>query len=121
MNGGARPSTGYAFQRIQQWARDSACVIRNGGAVSGHAVDPLIRRAMDLLFLRVVRNHPERAADLFLNIFGIKNPIRIIRFLTDSGSLTDCAAVIAALPTGEFLREIWSGMRTRPSNRLELV
>ncbi len=121
MNGGARPSTGYAFQRIQRWARDSAFVIRKGGKVSGHAADPWIRRAMDLLFLRVVRNHPERAADLFLNIFGVNDPIRIIRFLTDSGSLTDCAAVIAALPTGEFLREIWSGMRTRPGNRLELV
>lgn len=121
MHGGARPSTGYAFQRIQRWARDSAAVLRDGGAVSGHATDPILRRNMDLLFLRVVRHHPERAAELFLNIFGVNDPMRIIRFLTDTGSLTDCAAVIAALPTGQFLREIWRGMRSRPNSQLELA
>jgi len=121
MNGGARPSTGYAFQRIQRWAHDSANDVRSGRTVSGHAADPLIRREMDQLFLRVVRNHPERAAGLFLNIFGMKDPVRIIRFLTDTGSLTDCVAVIAALPTGQFLREIWSGMWAPSQNRLELV
>ncbi len=121
MNGGARPSTGYAFQRIQRWARDAARVIGAGGAASGHAPDPMIRRRMDQLFLRVVRNHPERAAELFLNVFGMNDPLRVIRFLTDTGSLADCTAVIAALPTGQFLREIWSGLRTPANNRLELA
>ncbi len=121
MNGGARPSTGYAFQRIQRWARDAAHVISAGGASSGHAPDPMIRRRMDQLFLRVVRNNPERAAELFLNIFGMSDPLRVIRFLTDTGSLADCTAVIAALPTGQFLREIWSGLRTPANNQLELA
>ncbi len=121
MNGGARPSTGYAFQRIQRWARDTASDIRKDEPVTGHAADPMIRRRMDRLFLRVVRNHPERAAGLFLNIFGMNDPMRAIRFLSDTGSLTDYAAVIAALPTGQFLREIWSGMRTPPNHRLEMA
>jgi lycopene beta-cyclase len=121
MNGGARASTGYAFQRIQRWARDSAWVIRNGGVVTGHAADPFVHRMMDRLFLRVVRHHPERAAELFLSIFGMNDPLRIIRFLTDSGSLRDDAAVIAALPTGQFLHEMWSGMWARPNHRLDFV
>jgi len=121
MNGGARASTGYAFQRIQRWARDSARVIGDGGPVTGHAADPLIQRRMDRLFLRVIRNHPERAAELFPGIFGMNDPSRLIRFLTDSCSLTDYAAVIAALPTGQFLREMWSGMWTRSKNRLEFA
>lgn len=121
MNGGARASTGYAFQRIQRWAGLTARVVGHGGAVTGHAADPMIRRGMDRLFLRVVRHHPERAAELFLSVFGMNDPRRIIRFLTDSGSLTDYAAVIAALPTGQFLRELWSGMWTRSNNRLEFV
>ncbi len=121
MNGGARPSTGYAFQRIQRWAHDAASVLLDGGPVAGHTPDPMLRRRMDALFLRVVRNHPDRAAGLFLNIFGMNDPMRAIRFLSDTGSLTDCAAVIAALPTGQFLREIWSGMRTPPNHQLELA
>ncbi|WP_373069659.1 lycopene cyclase family protein [Gemmatimonas sp.] len=121
MSGGARASTGYAFQRIQRWARDSARVLSNGGGVTGHAADPLIHRGMDQLFLRVVRSNPEGAAELFLSIFGMHDPMRVIRFLTDSCSLSDYAAVIASLPTGVFLREMWSGMWTRSGNRLEFV
>jgi len=121
MNGGARASTGYAFQRIQRWARDSARVLGNGGVVTGHAPDPLIHRGMDQLFLRVVRNDPERAAELFLSIFGMQNPMRIIRFLTDSCYPRDYVAVIAALPTGLFLREMWKSLWTRSDSRLELV
>jgi len=121
MNGGARASTGYAFQRIQRWARDSARVMGSGGVAMGHRADPLIHRRMDQLFLRVVRNHPERAAELFLSIFGMKDPMRVIRFLTDSCSIVDYAAVIASLPTGEFVREMWSGMRSRSDHRLEFV
>ena len=121
MNGGARPSTGYAFQRIQRWAHDTAREIRSGGAASGHVPDPMIRRRMDQLFLRVVRNHPERAAELFLSVFGMHDPLRVIRFLTDSGSFADSAAVIAALPTGQFLREIWDGMRLPAHKQPELV
>ncbi len=121
MNGGARASTGYAFQRIQRWAHDSAALLGHGGAVRGHAADPWIHRRMDQLFLRVVRNHPERAAELFLSLFGMNDPIRIIRFLTDSCSLTDYTAVIAALPTGQFLRELWNGMWARSGNRLNFA
>jgi lycopene beta-cyclase len=121
MNGGARASTGYAFQRIQRWARDSARVLGNGGVVTGHAPDPLIHRGMDQLFLRVVRNDPERAAELFLSIFGMQNPMRIIRFLTDSCYPRDYVAVIAALPTGLFLREMWKSLWTRSDSRLEFV
>jgi lycopene beta-cyclase len=121
MHGGARPSTGYAFQRIQRWADDTTSAIRRGAPVTGHTADPRMRRWMDLLFLRVVRHHPDRAADLFLSIFGVTDPARIIRFLTDTGSLADHSAVIAALPTGQFLRELWDGMWASPGNQLELV
>jgi len=121
MSGGARASTGYAFQRIQRWARNSVRVLQNGGSVVGHAPDPLIHRGMDQLFLRVVRNDPAGAAELFLSIFGMRDPMRVIRFLTDSCSLSDYAAVIATLPTGLFLREMLNGMWTRSDNRLEFA
>jgi len=120
-SGAARASTGYAFQRIQHWAHDSARVLVNGGMVTGHAADPIIRRGMDQLFLRVVRNDPEHAAELFLSMFGMNDPIRIIRFLTDASTIRDYAAVIAALPTGLFVRELWNSMWSRSGSRLEFA
>jgi lycopene beta-cyclase len=104
--GGARPSTGYAFQRIQRWARACAAAIERARAPLGHAADPIIPRAMDDLFLRVLRARPELAPELFLLLFRKVDPVRIARFMSDRGRLSDYAAVIAALPSAPFLREL---------------
>ena len=104
--GGARPSTGYAFQRIQRWARECAAAMGRGGAPLGHEADPIIPRAMDLLFLRVLHARPELAPELFLSLFRKVDPERIARFMSDRGRLSDYAAVIAALPSAPFLREL---------------
>jgi len=76
MNGGARPSSGYAFQRIQSWATAAAARIACGDAPRGHRPDPLVQRTMDRLFLQVVRRHPERAPEMFARLFGNTNPLR---------------------------------------------
>ena len=110
MSGGARPSTGYAFQRIQSWAEAAATQITDGIDPSTHRQDPLIWRLMDRLFLRVIRAHPDRGAELFLNIFGAADTTRVIRFLSDKGTLVDCGAVVASLPKGLFLRELWQSL-----------
>jgi len=104
--GAARPSTGYAFQRIQGWAERSAAAIWAGGPPLGHHPDPALRRAVDQLFLRVVRSHPERAPDLFIRMFSGSNPASVIRFLSDEGSLVDCLRTVAVLLKRLFLGEL---------------
>ena len=47
MHGGARASTGYAFQRIQRWAKEGAAQFVTGTPMAGHRADPLVTR--DLL------------------------------------------------------------------------
>lgn len=110
MSGAARPSTGYAFQRIQKWADEAALAIAHGGAPSGHQKDPALCKAMDRLFLRVVRGHPGRAPDLFMRMFGNTDPARVIRFLSDRGSLIDCAVIGGTLPLPLFLGEMFKSM-----------
>jgi lycopene beta-cyclase len=61
---------------------------------------------MDDLFLRVLRARPELAPELFLLLFRKVDPVRIARFMSDRGRLSDYAAVIAALPSAPFLREL---------------
>ena len=104
--GGARPTTGYAFQRIQRWAEACARGMGEGKLPIGHAVDPPLLRAMDHLFLSVLRARPEAASSLFVSLFEKTNPASMIRFLSDCGTLTDYASIISALPIVPFLEEI---------------
>ncbi|MBY0504604.1 MAG: hypothetical protein K2X03_11890 [Bryobacteraceae bacterium] len=104
--GAARPSTGYAFTRIQRWAGACAACLAVGGAPISHAADPWPLRAMDHLFLTVLRARPQLAPALFLGLFRKTDPARMIRFLSDRATLRDYAAIIAALPLVPFLCEI---------------
>jgi lycopene beta-cyclase len=104
MAGAARPSTGYAFQRIQCWAAECAHALLSGKYPVAHQSDPLPLRTMDRIFLEVLRVDPARAGALFFSLFSGTDPARIIRFLSGLGSVTDCLAVVAAMPVSPFVR-----------------
>lgn len=104
--GGARPASGFAFQRIQRWATACAAALIAGRAPIPHAPDPWVMRAMDALFLRVLRVHPEEAPRLFLALFALRDPGRLVRFMSEGARWADYSAIIGALPPGLFLREI---------------
>ena len=104
--GGARPSTGYAFARIQRWAAACAAALADGKAPTGHAPDGWALRTMDRLFLNVLRAQPALAPGFFMALFERVSSQRLIRFLSDQGTLADYAAVVAALPAAPFLRSL---------------
>jgi len=106
MAGGARASSGYAFQRIQRWAEACARGLADGRGPRPHAPDGWVLRRMDALFLQVLRRRPDLAPTLFLAMFRQVSPSRLARFLSDQATLADNLAVIAALPPGPFLREL---------------
>lgn len=106
MAGGARPSTGYAFQRIQHWADACSKSIVTGFLPIQHPPDALVLQAMDHLFLNVLRTHPERAGELFCALFAKADTARLIRFLSGKGTWIDYAAVVAALPPWPFIKSL---------------
>ena len=110
--GAARPSTGYAFQRIQRWADLCAARINAGKAPAAHPSDPMVLRALDHLFLSVLRSRPERAPSLFLSIFEKTSTPRMIRFLSDRATALDYASVAWALPFLLFIQEIPRALST---------
>ncbi len=116
--GGARPSSGYAFARIQRWAAACSVAIISGTAPVGHAPDGLILRAMDALFLKVVRACSRVAPDLFLALFAGADSRHVIRFLNDRGTLADYAAVVGALLPGPLLRALAGPRRVRPQQAI---
>ena len=117
MAGGARASTGYAFQRIQRWADACAKSVVAGFLPIQHAPDAAILRAMDHLFLNVLRTYPERAGSIFCTLFARADAARLIRFLSGEGTWLDYAAVVAALPPWPFIRLLVNRRATGVSHR----
>jgi lycopene beta-cyclase len=115
MAGGARPSTGYAFQRIQRWASECAFSLASCGYPNPHRPDPLPLRVMDQIFLDVLRADPVRGGAIFFSLFSGADPARVIRFLSGRGGVVDSLAVVAAVPFAPFLRAafamMWRGGR----------
>ena len=104
MAGGARASTGYAYQRIQRWASECAAALVSRGRPVGHRPDPWPLRWMDRVFLEVLRAEPSRGASLFFSLFSRTDPAHVIRFLSGRADLVDSLQVIAAMPVAPFVR-----------------
>ncbi|RDC71025.1 lycopene cyclase [Rhodovulum sp. 12E13] len=101
--GAARPSTGYAFQRIQAQADALATALVAGEAPRLPAERPMTR-FMDRVFLQVLATAPERGPALFESLFRNAPPERLERFLSGSTRAADRLSVMAALPPLPFLR-----------------
>ena len=104
--GAVRPSTGYAFLRIQQWASDCADRLAGGGLPLGHSPEPPWRAAMDSLFLRVLRAQPELGPRMFLALGKHVSTGTLVRFLSDECRPADFLRVAGALPKAPFLRQL---------------
>jgi lycopene beta-cyclase len=104
--GRVKPSTGYAFLRIQ---RDSAAIVQSlvkhdqpfnipeqGGRFGLH----------DSILLNIMTHHPDDLKPIFTLMFK-NNPIqRIFRFLDETATFGEEARFIASLPPWRFLQAL---------------
>lgn len=104
MAGGARPSTGYSFQRIQLWAHECASSLVRHNRPVAHRTDPVPLRLMDQIFLDVLKADPVRGGAIFFSLFSNTNTSRVIRFLSGRGGVVDSLAVVLAMPFAPFLK-----------------
>jgi len=102
--GAARPSTGYAFKRIQRWAEQCAAGILNEGPEKGFPSDKVLLMWMDAVFLRTIASNPTLAPQLFMALASNVSTDRFLRFLTDRPSSGDLLAIILALPKLTLIR-----------------
>jgi lycopene beta-cyclase len=103
VGGAARPSSGYAFLRIQRQTRGLALAIAAG---LDPPATPLASRKYDLLdaiFLRVLADRPDLAPDVFGRMFDRADPASVVRFLGERSTAVDDARIIAALPKMPFV------------------
>ena len=118
MAGGARASSGFAFQRIQQWAEQCSTAIAAGHPPTGHRDDPQLVRMMDRLFLQVLRTAPQAAPELFLSLFERADSACLIRFLSGKSTVKDCFQVMRALPARHFVQQLFSSFPAFLSKRV---
>lgn len=105
-SGAARPSSGYAFQRIQSWAKKCAQAIVTEHKLIAFPKDRLLQSLMDGLFLNVIKNNPSRAASLFEALFKHCDLKTVVKFMSDQATLRDYFRIIKALPPAPFIQAL---------------
>ena len=58
----------------------------------------------DKIFLRVIKDYPNRSPDLFFNLFNQSNHKSLIKFLSDKPSWLDIINIIMSMPKGLMLK-----------------
>ena len=116
--GRAKPSTGYAFRRIQaQSARLAAALAATGQPPRHLTGDRWQFRLFDTLLLDIMQRRGETTRDIFQQLFE-RNPVaRILRFLDEKTSWADNLRVMNSVAPGPFLRSIWHVLRGRPGGQ----
>jgi len=96
--GMVKPTTGYAFLRIQE---DSSAIIRSLLTV-GHPFripsSPRRYRYFDAVMLEIMSQHAERIEPIFLSLFKHNTTKRIFRFLDETASFGENALMMPSLP-----------------------
>ena len=110
LGGAVKPTTGYAFMRIQSDTRDILDCLRRGRP-------PVRKQATsrftwyDRLLLHLLQQHTSRGVAIFSSLFR-RNPYRLIlRFLDEQTLPTQEVRIFSGLPVGLFSRaalELWA-------------
>ena len=104
--GRVKPSTGYAFARIQ---RDSGRIVQSllrTGQPFAIPPDAWRYRFYDSVVLDVFAKEPELGRPILESIFA-RNPLqRVLRFLDDSSSVWEDLQILRAPQAGPFLRAV---------------
>lgn len=95
--GAARPSSGYAFHRIQRQTSEIARAVVEKRKIPQTFASRKYN-FFDAVFLEAIARKPAFARDSFIRMFANVQPDALIRFLLDESLLADDLAIISALP-----------------------
>lgn len=102
-----KPTTGYAFLRIQQQVACMVAQLVQTGEIDNQ------RRAKnrldwyDNLLLYLLQHHPERSTQIFSALFRTQPFARILKFLDQDTHLREEMLIFKHLPIGYFLEAAW--------------
>ena len=102
--GSVRPSSGYAFLRIQKWAEDCALSIKKTGNLVTYNDNNYILKKLDKIFLEVISNNTVYCPIIFYRFSKNILADTFIRFMNGNASYLDYIKVIYAMPKRIFLK-----------------
>ena len=104
LGGRVKPSTGYAFARIQ---KDSEAIVASL-VKKGHPFDvptrPARYRWFDRTMLQVMYRRGNAMGDIFTQMFRRNSIQRIFRFLNEENTWAEDIRLLASLPVWPFLQ-----------------
>jgi|TARA_B100001059_G_scaffold133295_1_gene133525 lycopene beta-cyclase len=100
-----RLSTGYTFLNIQE---HSKYIRENLDNISNKKKFKLNNKYifLDKIFLKVVKNNPEKMPSIFLNLFKVKADA-FIRFMSNKSNFVDDLSIILKMPKFIFLKALF--------------
>jgi lycopene beta-cyclase len=102
-----KPSSGFAFQRIQN---DAAAIVESL-ITYGHPFQvpspPPRYRLFDTIMLQMMVRQGGKMKDIITQIFKRNSPQEIFRFLDERAPLSDNIRLLASLPTAPFLKALF--------------
>jgi len=113
LGGAVKPTTGYAFLRIQEQIRDIIQRLEQG-VHPQYVIKRKPRYAFyDSLLLNILSRRGEWARPIFTRLFIHNHIDRIFAFLDERASLWQEARIFAFLPMRPFLKAIWETQRLK--------
>ena len=106
--GAVRPSTGYAFMRIQRQCRQIAARVASGQRMTEKTLrfSPRKYDLFDEIMLRALSLSPHLAHTFFTTLFQHAATDSVVRFLCERSSLMDDAKIVRALLKPDLIRMI---------------
>lgn len=105
--GAARPSSGYAFLRIQRQTRSIAQGITDLECVDSvqkqSSLGGLKYQFLDTVFLQCLADRPALASRIFGQMFDRADPAAVVRFMGERSTTLDDLRIVAALPKLPFM------------------
>ena len=103
--GYTKPSTGYTFQRTQQYLGELVANLVSTGKPTRQQLGlrGWTKRVLDTIFLNVLINNRLPAHELFTRLFTGNDPNRLFRFMNEETTLLDDLRVINSLPKAPFV------------------
>jgi lycopene beta-cyclase len=102
--GMTRLSTGYTFLNIQEHSKYLCNNINN---IKDNKIFNLGKKYnfLDKIFLKVVKNHPEKMPEIFYKMFN-NSSNKIIKFLSNKSNFFDDLSIILKMPKVIFLKAL---------------
>ncbi|MEZ0539012.1 lycopene cyclase family protein [Fibrella arboris] len=113
--GYTKPSTGYTFQRTQQYLRELVNMLAATGRPERRKswFTKPFKGLLDSVLLNVLQYKRHPADDIFTRLYERNPPARIFRFLDEDTSLWEDLRIMSTVPLGPFTVGAFDVLRKR--------